>query len=64
MTLLGFVLVPWLAVTWPQVLLLAAGTAAIFMLIDVFSKKIMDNILNPLVCGAFMIVFLALLGIT
>ncbi len=64
MTLLGFVLAPWWSVvSWPQVLMLATGNALVFAAIDVFSKRIMDNILNPLLIGAFMILFLALLGI-
>ncbi len=65
MTILGFVLVPWWSVvSWPQVLMLATGNALVFAAIDVFSKRIMDNILNPLLVGAFMILFLTLLGVS
>ncbi len=64
MTLLGFSLAPWWdTVSWSHVLMLATGNALVFAAIDVFSKRIMDNILNPLLIGAFMILFLALLGI-
>ncbi|MBN2151277.1 MAG: phosphatidate cytidylyltransferase [Candidatus Lokiarchaeota archaeon] len=63
MTLLGFVLVPWDAVSWVQVLVLGVGNALVFAAIDVFSRRIMDNILNPLLVGAFMVLFLALLKV-
>jgi len=63
MTLLGFVIVPWPAVPWLLVIILGIGNALVFAAIDVFSKRIMDNILNPLLVGAFMILFLAILNI-
>lgn len=63
MTLLGFALVPWPAINVMQVFVIGVGNALVFAAIDVFSKRIMDNILNPLLCGAFMIVFIAIFGI-
>ncbi|MEX2716539.1 MAG: phosphatidate cytidylyltransferase [Candidatus Sigynarchaeum springense] len=63
MTLLGFVAVPWPDVSWLQVIAMGIGNALVFAAIDIFSKRIMDNILNPLLVGAFMILFLAMLGI-
>ena len=40
------------------VILMAAGTSIVFMVIDMYAKRIGDNILNPLMCGSFMVVFL------
>ncbi len=37
------------------VMIIAAGTAFIFMLIDMYAKLVGDNFLNPLLCGAFMV---------
>ncbi|MFX0098885.1 MAG: hypothetical protein ACFFCS_04840 [Candidatus Hodarchaeota archaeon] len=36
---------------------LSVGTAVVFILIDMFGKTIVDNILNPLICGGFMVLF-------
>ncbi|HME51675.1 MAG TPA: phosphatidate cytidylyltransferase [Candidatus Lokiarchaeia archaeon] len=55
-------LFPELPISMIVMVIMAIGTAIVFMAIDMFAKRIMDNILNPLVCGGFMIVFLALLA--
>lgn len=60
LVVLAYIIFPGLNISLLVMLAMAIGTAIVFMLIDIFSKRIMDNILNPLVCGAFMIVFLAL----
>lgn len=62
MVILGNIIIPGLPIDVVLLVILALGTSIVFMLIDTFSKRIMDNILNPLVCGGFMIVFLALFG--
>jgi dolichol kinase len=46
---------------WWQLALVAIGTTLVFVVIDVFSRRIVDNILNPLLCGGFMILAVMLL---
>jgi len=60
LVVLSNLLFPELPISMLVIVIMAVGTAIVFMMIDMFAKRILDNILNPLVCGAFMIVFLAL----
>ncbi|MHA1681878.1 MAG: hypothetical protein ACTSUE_13145 [Promethearchaeota archaeon] len=48
---------PPMNLNWGLISLMAAGTSAVFIVIDVFAKYIGDNFLNPLMCGAFMVLF-------
>lgn len=52
----------WLLEFW-QVSIIAAAVTTGIVLIDAFAKRIMDNILNPLVCGAILVACLNIFGI-
>ncbi|MHA1793404.1 MAG: hypothetical protein ACTSVI_12210 [Promethearchaeota archaeon] len=43
---------PGIGMNFVKIMILSSGTAAVFMLIDIFAKSVGDNILNPLICGA------------
>ncbi|MHA1371232.1 MAG: phosphatidate cytidylyltransferase [Promethearchaeota archaeon] len=49
-------LIPDLSLTCLGLMIMSVGSAIIFGFIDVFGGKIVDNILNPLICGGFMVV--------
>ena len=45
-----------------QVSIIAAAVSSGIVLIDAFAKRIMDNILNPLVCGAILVICTGILA--
>lgn len=46
----------------PVILVMSAGASGVFICIDVFARHIGDNFLNPLLCGAYLILVYAFIA--